>query len=214
MTPQIYALGESALVLALDPPATIEVQRRIWSVAAAARQWLGVAEAVVGMNNVTLILESPFQPQQFLPTLQRAWESAGGSSFVGRRIEIPVRYGGENGPDLAYVARQCGCSERDVIQMHSEREYVVYFIGFQPGFPYLGGLDSRLQVPRRVEPRQVVPAGSVAIAGEQTGIYPLRSPGGWHLIGKTDLQLFDPMRTPPSLLAPGDRVVFLPLVVA
>ena len=211
MTPQIYPLGESALVLALDQPGSIEVQRRIWSVAAAARGWLGVAEAVVGMNNVTLILESPFAPEQFRTTLQRAWDSAGASAFEGRRIEIPTAYGGEDGPDLSFVARQCGCSESDVIRMHSGREYVVYFIGFQPGFPYLGGLDSRLHVPRRNSPRQSVPAGSVAIAGEQTGIYPLRSPGGWHLIGRTNVRLFDPLRTPPSLLAAGDRVVFVPV---
>ena len=210
MTPQIYRLGESALVLAHEAPATIEVQRRIWSVAAVARTWLGIADVVVGMNNVTLFVESPFVPEHFEEAVQRAWDAPGAPSFEGRRIEIPVSYGGENGLDLRYVAEHCGCSEREVIQIHSEREYVVYFIGFQPGFPYLGGLDPRLQLPRRAEPRSAVPAGSIAIAGEQAGIYPSRAPGGWHLIGRTNTQLFDPGRTPCSLLAPADRVVFIP----
>ena len=165
MTPQIYRFGESALVLSHDGPASVEVQRRIWSVAATARTWLGIADAVVGMNNLTLFVESPFVPARFEDALQKAWESPEALPFEGRRIEIPVLYGGENGPDLAYVAKHCGYAEEDVIRMHSQREYVVYFIGFQPGFPYLGGLDPRLHLPRRAEPRSVVPAGSVAIAG-------------------------------------------------
>ncbi len=130
---------------------------------------------------------------------------------VGRLVEIPVNYGGEGGPDLDFVARHCRLSEQEVIHMHSSVEYPVHFIGFLPGFPYLGGMDTRLATPRLEKPRQRVPAGSVGIAGGQTGIYPLDSPGGWRIIGRTKLTLFDAQRTLPALLAPGDRVRFLPV---
>ena len=120
-----------------------------------------------------------------------------------------MRYGGEDGPDLADVAAHCGLSADEVVQRHTQAEYVVYFIGFQPGFAYLGGLDDALHTPRRAEPRVAVPAGSVGIGGAQTGIYPLATPGGWQLIGRTALRLFDPQAEPPTLLAPGDRVRFV-----
>jgi KipI family sensor histidine kinase inhibitor len=124
-------------------------------------------------------------------------------------VEIPVRYGGEWGPDLPDVAAACGLTPAEVVREHSRAEYVVYFLGFSPGFPYLGGLPPRIAVPRRASPRTRVPAGSVAIGGNQTGVYPLASPGGWQLIGRTPLALFDPGRTPPALLAAGDRVRFV-----
>ncbi|MEK6752909.1 MAG: 5-oxoprolinase subunit PxpB [Chloroflexota bacterium] len=128
-----------------------------------------------------------------------------------RRLEVPVRYGGASGPDLEAVAVSKGISPADVIRIHSEREYTVYMMGFTPGFPYLGTLDERLIMPRMETPRTLVKAGIVAIAGSQTGIYPLDSPGGWHLIGWTPLKLFDPASETPFLFSPGDVVTFLPL---
>ena len=128
-----------------------------------------------------------------------------------RRLEVPVRYGGASGPDLETVAVSKGISPADVIRIHSEREYTVYMMGFTPGFPYLGTLDERLIMPRMETPRTLVKAGSVAIAGSQTGIYPLDSPGGWHLIGWTPLKLFDPASETPFLFSPGDRVRFIPI---
>ncbi len=128
-----------------------------------------------------------------------------------RRLEVPVRYGGASGPDLETVAVSKGISPADVIHIHSEREYTIYMMGFTPGFPYLGTLDERLIMPRMETPRTLVKAGSVAIAGSQTGIYPLDSPGGWHLIGWTPLKLFDPSSETPFLFSPGDIVTFLPL---
>jgi inhibitor of KinA len=127
-----------------------------------------------------------------------------------RRIEVPVHYGGASGPDLEAVAAAKGISTADVIRIHSECEYAVYMMGFTPGFPYMGKLDERLIMPRLGTPRTKVRAGSVAIAGEQTGIYPLESPGGWHLIGWTPLPLFDPTSETPFLFAPGDVVKFVP----
>ena len=117
-------------------------------------------------------------------------------------------YGGEHGPDLQVVADHAGLSVEEVVRRHAGAEYVVFFIGFQPGFAYLGGLDPTLHTPRRDAPRLEVPAGSVAIGGAQTGIYPAASPGGWQLIGRTASTLFDPARNPPALLQPGDRVRF------
>ncbi len=126
-------------------------------------------------------------------------------------VEIPVCYGGEFGPDLEEVAVSCGFDAAEVIREHASGEYTVYFLGFSPGFPYLGGMASRITAPRRATPRKHVPAGSVAIGGNQTGVYPLESPGGWQLIGRTPLTLFHPGASPPALLALGDLVRFSPI---
>ena len=131
-----------------------------------------------------------------------------------RLMEIPVCYGGEFGPDLDDVAAAQDLTPAQVIRRHSRPRYLVYFLGFQPGFAYLGGLPPSLATPRRATPRTSVPVGSVGIAGVQTGIYPLATPGGWQIIGRTPLWLYDPARQPPALLAPGDRVKFIPITEA
>jgi KipI family sensor histidine kinase inhibitor len=124
----------------------------------------------------------------------------------GRIVEIPVVYDGE---DLEAVASYCGLSVEDVVRLHGSAEYEVMTLGFVPGFVFLRGLPELLQMPRRAEPRTVVPAGSVGIAGAQTGVYPTATPGGWHLIGRTDVVMFDAMREEPSLVRAGDRVRFV-----
>ena len=126
-------------------------------------------------------------------------------------IEIGVRYGGEWGPDLAAVAAYAGCSPEEVIARHSARTYRVYMLGFVPGFAYMGRVDQTIAIARHRVPRERVAAGSVGIAGEQTGVYPIDSPGGWHLIGRAGTTMFDAERTPPNLVAPGDFVRFVPL---
>lgn len=126
-----------------------------------------------------------------------------------RQVEIPVHYGGSAGPDLDQVAGLHQMTPDEVIRRHTAPTYTVYLIGFLPGFAYLGGLDPLLATPRLSNPRQSIPAGSVGIAGAQTGIYPLASPGGWQIIGRTNLTLFDPARIPPTLLTPGDEVRLL-----
>ena len=128
-----------------------------------------------------------------------------------RTIEIPVCYGGDHGPDLEAVAAHAGLSPEAVIRVHSEVEYRIYAIGFAPGFCYLGGLDPRIHAPRLTTPRLHVQAGSVGIAGGQTGVYPLASPGGWQLIGRTPLRLFAPDREPPVPYQPGDTIRFRPI---
>ena len=126
-----------------------------------------------------------------------------------RLVEIPVWFGGEEGPDLEDVARHTGLDAKRVIELYCAAEYLVYFVGFSTCFPYLGGLPAELATPRLSAPRKHVPAGSVAIGGSQAGVYPLASPGGWRLIGKTSLRLFDVQAAPPSLLRMGDRVRFV-----
>jgi inhibitor of KinA len=128
-----------------------------------------------------------------------------------RVVEIPVCYGGDFGPDLDDVARQHALTADEVVALHAGGDYLVYMIGFMPGFAYLGGLDSRIATPRRKSPRTAVPASSVGIGGSQTGVYPLVSPGGWNLIGRTPLAIFDAKRAESTLLAAGDRVRFRPI---
>lgn len=127
-----------------------------------------------------------------------------------RRLEIPVLYGNASGPDFEPAAATLALSPSKLIRLHSEREYTVYMMGFTPGFPYMGILDERLTLPRMSTPRTRVPAGSVAIAGSQTGIYPVDSPGGWHILGHTPLKVFDPTSETPFLFSPGDIVKFIP----
>jgi KipI family sensor histidine kinase inhibitor len=206
-------LGQAALVFDVPGELSLDVQRRIWTLSRTVRSWPHVREAIVGMNNLTVIYEWKHESAKTLGAkLEHAWNRATPIDEAAREpIDIPVRYGGDDGPDLPFVAQHAGMSELDVISLHSAAEYVVFFLGFQPGFAYLGGLDPRIATPRRTHPRPRVPAGSVGIGGEQTGVYPIESPGGWQLIGRTEIVMFDPTRAQPSLLAPGDRVRFVPV---
>ena len=143
--------------------------------------------------------------------LERLASHSGEAPPEPRHVEIPVRYGGAFGPDLSDVARHTGLTEARVVELHAAAEYLVYFVGFATCFPYLGGLPPELATPRLSSPRKHVPVGSIAIGGAQAGIYPLASPGGWRLIGRSRLKLFDPSASPPPLLRMGDRVRFVPL---
>lgn len=132
-----------------------------------------------------------------------------GERKPSRLIEIPVQYGGEAGPDLAEVAAYHQLTPQQVIDIHTSKEYIVYMLGFAPGFPFLGGLDERIATPRKATPRLKIDAGAVGIAGAQTGVYPLATPGGWQIIGRTTMDLFLPHQTPPTLLQAGDRIRFV-----
>jgi KipI family sensor histidine kinase inhibitor len=166
----------------------------------------GVVELVPGYRTV-LIVADPGQAEALdeltaqLPHL----ELPPAGAVAGETVEIPVRYDGE---DLPEVAGLTGLEPDEVVRRHTAPEYTVAFLGFSPGFPYLVGLDPALEVPRRDTPRTSIPAGSVGLAGNQTGIYPTATPGGWQLIGRTEVTLFDPARDPPALLAPGTRLRF------
>ncbi|MEE9247139.1 MAG: 5-oxoprolinase subunit PxpB, partial [Dehalococcoidia bacterium] len=145
--------------------------------------------------------------KQRLSDLGRALPDA--SSSEARIFEIPTLYGGEFGPDLDFVASHTGLSPEEVIRIHAGTDYLVYMVGFNPGFPYLGGMPENIATPRLETPRVKIPAGSVGIAEAQTGIYPLESPGGWRLIGRSPLKMFDPSRDPPALVEAGDLVRFV-----
>ncbi len=208
--PRVHALGDAALCFELPPPATLAQQQKIWALATAAGRWDEVTEVLPGMNNLTLSFE-PLRVDAAALTarVMAAWPKLPAAGVTGRQIEIPVVYGGAEGPDLAEVAAHSGLTPAEVVRRHSAGEYVVYFLGFLPGFAFLGGLEPALATPRRAEPRVGVPAGSVGIGGEQTGVYPLASPGGWQLIGRTSLRLFDPLAAEPTLLRTGDQVRFV-----
>jgi KipI family sensor histidine kinase inhibitor len=208
--PRLHLLGDAALLCELPAPATLVQQQRIWALAAEAREWPGVGEVLPGMNNLTLTFDpTAIELDALTAQVLEAWPKLSAKAVEGRLVEIPVAYGGEHGPDLGDVAAHTGFTPADVVRRHSAGEYVVYLLGFLPGFAFMGGLAPELATPRRAEPRTAVPARSVGIGGEQTGIYPLVSPGGWQLIGRTSLEMFDPAAESPTLLRPGDRVRFV-----
>lgn len=174
----------------------------------------GVRDLVPAYAALTVFCESPAVAERVRTALTAVLEPWGRESGFGNResdgepgklVIIPVAY---DGPDLDEVAERTGLTREEVIRRHTAREYDVFLLGFAPGWAYLGELDPALHLPRRSTPRTRVPAGSVAIAGAQTGVYPIATPGGWHLLGTTTVALFDRERNPPSLLRPGDRVRF------
>jgi KipI family sensor histidine kinase inhibitor len=164
-----------------------------------------LTDVVPGHRTVLALWESV--PGTDLAALAADALAVPGTAVPGTAVEIAVTY---DGPDLAEVAALTGLSPEEVVTRHAAADYLVAFIGFAPGFAYLVGGDELLAVPRRAEPRERVPAGSVGIAGPYTGIYPRESPGGWQLLGRTDTVMFDPSRNPPACLAPGDRVRLVP----
>jgi 5-oxoprolinase (ATP-hydrolysing) subunit B len=206
---RIVHVGEAAVCCQADGAGSLPTQQRIWALDQAARSSLPRVECIVGMGNLTVAFD-PFDADadSLSQHLQQLWPGCAPLSAAGPTIEIPVVYGGAGGPDLGLVAEASGLSIQDVVRLHSAPLYTVFFMGFLPGFAYLGQLDPRLATPRPTEPRLNVPAGSVGIGGGQTGIYPVRSPGGWQLIGEARRALFDASRREPALLSAGWRVRF------
>ncbi|MCP8970475.1 5-oxoprolinase subunit PxpB [Ectobacillus sp. SYSU M60031] len=173
----------------------------------------GFREVVPGFASVTVFYDPLLiSYRQAMQQLQdRLAHLSAASVDCPREVTIPVCYGGVFGPDLAEVAKLNSLTPEEVVAIHANETYTVYMIGFAPGFPYLGGMPERIATPRRATPRLSIPVGSVGIGGSQTGVYPLESPGGWQLIGRTPLALFDPQRAEPSLLRAGDLVRFQPI---
>jgi KipI family sensor histidine kinase inhibitor len=214
--PRIAPLGDGAITVALGDAVELALNARVHRLAAAVRAAAlpGVVDVVPAYAALTVHYEPLHQGHDDLaaalaPLAEAALRDAPAPSVpqAAPLHEIEVRY---DGPDLAEVARRTGLTPEEVVRRHTAATYTVYLLGFVPGFAYLGDLDASLVLPRRADPRPRVPAGAVAIAGRQTAVYPLPTPGGWHLIGQSDAPLFDATRTPPSLLAPGDRVRFVP----
>lgn len=214
LSPQISIVGEHQVFLGVpvvsDPEQCLHTQSRIWQLAHKCQDRDDVLETVPGMNNLTLRLSDNQDPEVWCRWLESEFQRTASIEMPkGREHIIPVAYGGEEGPDLQTLASRHGLNCRDIIRLHTQGDYRVLFIGFLPGFPYLSGLPNELHTPRLATPRQAVPAGSVGIGGAQTGIYPCKAPGGWHLIGRTHIELFDPKSNSPCLLSPGDRVIFV-----
>lgn len=223
---ELLPLGEGAVLVEFGKCISPQIHRRVKSLTdyLDSNSFPGMIEYVAAFASVTVFYdpmtvislskdnlatkdETAYQivvnlMQQIILKLDSSAES------VSRVVEIPVCYGGEFGPDLAYVAEHNKLTVEEVIEIHTSGEYLVYMIGFAPGFPYLGGLSEKIATPRRQSPRTAIPAGSVGIAGMQTGAYPITTPGGWQLIGRTPEALFRPKEDPPSLLQAGDTVKF------
>lgn len=206
-------LGDAAVTVELGDAADAAALARVQALVRSLEKTslLGVVDVVAAYHTVTLVYDLPHTRgyEQLCADLAKRIESLSvTAASAGNRVVIPVCYGGEFGPDLATVAAQSGLTAEAAAALHAAADYVVLAVGFAPGFPYLGGLPEKLITPRRATPRVSVPAGSVGIGGAQTGVYPLVTPGGWNLIGRTPLALFRPAEREPALLRVGDRVQF------
>jgi len=214
---RLLPLGEQGLVVELGDTIDPEVNAWVHRLAAVVRTeaLAGVTELVPTYRSLLIIFDplciTRIELTERITRLAAPAESAALPGAASRVVRVPVCYGGEFGPDLEFVARHAGLSIDEVIALHAAREYPVYLLGFTPGFPYLGGLPERIAAPRLETPRKLVAAGSVGIAGSQSGIYPVASPGGWRIIGRTPLRVFDPGRDQPFLAAAGDLVRFEPV---
>jgi inhibitor of KinA len=226
-------LGDSAVVIRIGDSIDLETNRKVKRLGSILEkhQFPGMIEYIPAFTTLTVFYDPFLLYQQYMESpwekshdrnqsvfgyvceileqiIQTADETEDSKVSI---VEIPVCYGGDCGPDLTDVASHNGLTPDQVIDIHSSAEYIVYMIGFAPGFPYIGGMSERIATPRRKSPRLTIPAGSVGIAGMQTGVYPIETPGGWQLIGRTPMALFRPKENPPSLLQAGDIVRFKPM---
>lgn len=208
----IRPASDRSLLITFGDEVSLETHRLVARMTHALEGVRGVLNLHPAFTSVLVDFDPRLRTHQEVEGLarDRFESSAMGDTAPARKIEIPTRFGGAEGPDLADVSRHAGMSPERVIETFAAAEYVVYFVGFATSFPYLGGLPPELAMPRLSAPRKSVPAGSVAIGGSQAGVYPLSSPGGWRLIGRTELRLFDPDAVPPPLLRMGDQVRFVP----
>lgn len=220
------ALNERAITITLGEGIDPKLHERIKHVMRSINEhpFTGYVESVPSYTGITVFYDplkvrkyyhdKALIHQQVIELLKEridgTWENVSAES-ERNIVEIPVCYGGDFGPDLEEVANKNELSQEEVISIHANGEYLVYMIGFAPGFPFIGGMSEEIATPRKAQPREIVPAGAVGIAGAQTGVYPLSTPGGWQLIGQTPVTMFDVDRRQPSLLKSGDIVRFKPI---
>ena len=226
MTPRILPFGDGAVLVELATTSSITNARQARALASAVAALAdrgaplgvpvpGAASVLVPFDPLALdadtatSLLAPLLEPRPVPDPRTGPRRPGAGTLAGRMHEIPVHYGGEGGPDLEAVAGETGLAAAEVVAIHAGTEYEVLFIGFAPGFAYLGDIAPAIVVPRLATPRTRVPPGSVAIAATMTAVYPHASPGGWRILGRTDVPLFDPASSPPARLRPGDRVRFV-----
>lgn len=203
----ISFIGSRALLFQPTCPFDLHSQQRIWALVDEVAQWPGVREAVPGITNLTLLFDSvPCDPDKILTDLIALWDTGRRKEPEGQTLEVPITYGGKGGPHLRDVSDMTGLSVDEVIRRHVAPDYTVYALGSHAGYCYLGGLDPRLETPRRKVPLPRLPRGSMSMAGLQTGISASEGPSGWNTIGTAEVAFFDPCRTPAALLQPGDRI--------
>lgn len=213
--PRFRPVGDRGLLVEYGDRIDPDCNRKVRTAAELCRSEAlpGLIEVVPAYRSLQIIYDplqtGPKRIEDRLRSLENRLEAI--QPPASRTVKVPVCYGQDFGPDLGFVAEHNGLSQEEVVELHSQGEYLIYMLGFTPGFPFLGGLDSRLHTPRRESPRTDVPRGSVAIANGQTGVYPLSSPGGWQLIGRTPLRLFRPEKDEPIPYNPGDTIVFHPI---
>lgn len=205
--------GDSALVMELGNEIKKEINSEIRRIVAALKEnkILGILDILPTYRSILINYDPMVHTFGEMVELLKKLdiEEQEGKEETLRLIEIPTLYGGEYGPDMAFVAEHAGLTEEEVVNIHTGRDYLVYMMGFSPGFTYLGGMDERIATPRLKTPRLKIPAGSVGIAAKQTGMYPSESPGGWQLIGRTPLKLYDEKRTPPVFIQAGDYIRYV-----
>ncbi len=207
--PKVSVLGTAAMLFEAPGAPVLESQQRIWALARVAAAWPEIREGVPGVNNLMLTFAAP--PRDLAPLRTRllaAWADAEPIALQGRVVELPVVYGGDAGPHLADVITHTGLGVDELIERHTAPLYPVYAVGSHPGYCYLGGMDERIATPRRKVPVLSIPGGAVSIGGTQTGVSASPGPSGWNTIGSTSLCFFDPARSPPALLQPGDAIRF------
>lgn len=214
-TPRFLLNGDTAVSAVFGDRISEEVNRtiRAFQLLLTERKIPGIVETVPTYCSLMIHYDPDrISCDRLLGTLKELAASVDTAALPPSEVlEIPVLYGGEMGPDLAHVAENAGISEEEVVKRHSAPEYLIYMLGFTPGFTYLGGLDPSIETPRLKTPRVSIPAGSVGIAGKQTGIYPIASPGGWQLIGRTPVRMYDPLRETPILPRAGQYIHFFPI---
>jgi KipI family sensor histidine kinase inhibitor len=214
---RLSPLGDAAVYAEFGDQLDLETNQSLQALAVALRvreiPW--IRDVVPALCGIAVHVD-PYHPElpvsvmEYFETLmQDAFKSASKFEDSGRIVEVPVCYDPEFGLDLKEISERTSVPPEEISKRHTKSQHLVLMVGFSPGQPYIGGLDPKLSVPRRATPRTVMPAGSVAIANAQTAVYPYETPGGWSIIGRTPLKVFDPLREPASLFAPGDRVRFI-----
>ena len=213
--PTFHPIGDRSLLVGLGDTIILDVNQRVRQLyySLSCREIKGIIELLPSYASLLIVFDPLILSYSVLQTLViKLFTSPGEMSIPEpKKVRIPVVYGGEFGPDLDWVAEFHKLTPSDVIHYHSTTTYHVYMIGFTPGYPYMGELPAEILTPRRDTPRTHVPKGSVGIAQKQTGIYPVESPGGWQIIGRTPITLFDPYARPPALFETGDVVTFYPI---
>jgi inhibitor of KinA len=222
---QIYPCGDHAVTIELGDSINVETHQKITALFQhlSKEKITGIKDIIPAYHTLTVVYDlASIEKKDTAVTLyemmrnnlEKAFDTVAIATTPNRQIQIPVCYDGSLAPDIASLAEAHGVSVDDVVRLHAGKMYRVYMIGFLPGFAYMGSVDEKINTPRRSQPRVSVPAGSVGIAGEQTGIYPFDSPGGWQIIGQTPLSMFDASQPQPCYLQPGDEVQFYAITLA